>query len=268
MIFQKNKNDYLDLFIQCLPWFFLIIISILFIFQSYQFKVYKNNIMVTIQKDMDQKIDKKIHSLNEEYIKIINLYKKEIETLKEEKNKLKKEYDNKFGILEKYSNILMRKKNTLSVDDIMILEKYAKDSDMPDIHPYLVFAMQYVESKFNSDAVNKDCIGIGQIKLSTAKYIKKYYGYNDLITEDTLKNNSLNIKYHVSYLKLLYKTKKRNWYNVIMVYSGALSTDNPNKYMWEYISRLNNYLRPVYGLTFNDLISNDNFVLESVRLRE
>jgi len=260
-IMDLDNEEIKDYLISILPWLIILLMAFNMYYQQVQFSEFKSSIIARTQFETTKEFKNEINILSEE----ISGLREEIKNYKEDNEKemaaVVNNGDEEKRLLENYQYIMSRE-NGLSKQNILTLEKYAKTKDMPDINPHLVFAMQYVESRFNPNSENGGVYGLGQISLSTAKYIKDYFGYNDIINENTLKDPNLNIKYHVSYLKLLYKTKGRNWYNVIMVYSGAKMADDPNAFMWKYIGKMNDFLSKTRGTSFQKIIADKDFKIK------
>lgn len=256
-----ENEDLKRYFLGILPWLIILLMAFNMYYQQVQFSNFKSEIIAQTQFETSKEFKNEVNILSEE----ISSLREEIKEYKEDNEKeletVLNDSDEEKRLLENYQYIMGRE-NGLTKKNILTLEEYARVDGMPDINPHLVFAMQYVESRFNPNSENGGVYGLGQISLSTAKYIKDYFGYQDILNEKTLKDPDLNIKYHVSYLRLLYKTKGRNWYNVIMVYSGAKMAKDPNAFMWGYIGKMNDFLSKTRGTSFQKIIADKDFEIK------
>lgn len=262
-ILDMEREDFKSYISSILPWLIIILMALNMLYQHTQFEGLKDTIVAEAKAEASDEFTGRIDDLKNEISGLkndIDLYEKNYEEkllAKEDK------YSEDMRLMENYQYVMKRDGYSLTEENIRTLEKYAKDDDMPDVNPHLVFAMIYLESQFNPNEVNKGkYIGLGQICLDTAKYVKQYYGYEDTITKETLKDPNLNLKYHASYIRLLFKTQKRNWYNVIMTYSGARVANDPNKFMWTYIGHLNKFLSRTRGTSFQKIIADNEYEIK------
>jgi len=77
---------------------------------------------------------------------------------------------------------------------------------------------------------------LGQVRLSTAKYVEKKFNYDDNINSNKLYDRTTNIKYVVSYLKYLYN-RYGDDKTVLKRYSGSSS----DAVLKGYIAGMNNF---------------------------
>lgn len=260
-LFNSDSEELKGYFVSILPWLIILLMAFNMYYQQVQFSEFKSSIIAQTQFETSKEFKNEINILSEEIANLRNDIKEYKEDNEKEMSAVINESNEEKRLMKNYQYVMGRE-NGLTKQNILTLEKYAKTDGMPDINPHLVFAMQYVESRFDTNSENGGVYGLGQISLSTAKYIKDYFGYNDTINTNTLKDPDLNIKYHVSYLKLLYMTKGRNWYNVIKIYSGAKMANDPNAFMWGYIGKMNDFLSKTRGTSFQKIIEDKDFKIK------
>jgi soluble lytic murein transglycosylase-like protein len=139
--------------------------------------------------------------------------------------------------------------SSLNKKDIDTIYKYSLEDGRMVVDPHLVIAILFRESSFRDYVSNGDCYGLGQVRLSTAKYIEEKFDYNDNIDKDKLYNRTTNIKYVVSYLKYLYRRYDGDK-EVLKRYSGSSS----DKVLKGYLGGMNRFLLDTRGHDIYDIL--------------
>ena len=216
----------------------------------------------------------RLKETNEYLVETVGRLEDNINDLRNDVNRLRKErteYEDKIVELEKENKILSNKLdkknlvdydyiinrenhlNSLDKEDIRVIKKYSKynNNGKFTVNPHFVIAILYRESNFNGNATNSRAIGMGQLKINTAKYMRDRWEQDDVINKETLLNKELNLKYTTLFLNYLYDKYDGDYLQMTQHYAGARSTRTLNI----YLNGVKIYLNNERNMTFEELIN-------------